>query len=349
LISRDRGGPPSQVALRELLKAHIAPALRAHGYAGSGQDYQKRIDGNWSAINVQRDRYSTTAELRFTVNLGTASTAVRIEDGFDEAEPAREIECHWRSRIGSLLPGGRDKWWTVLSGMRAVELEVLGSTLANHLVELAVPKLAAMASDLAILESVLPGSEPTPEMFPAQMDVVGPILRRTGPPDRLARHLAFCDANGARSASLYDMFDDYPPAQLGPRRVQKRLDNLARVGFEPRQQAIMDLGFATPTEEIKAALRPFLNDPNTHIRSAAAQALGRLGDMTVAQHLRSMVRDEPARGTAVHAAFALWKLDNQLGEPDRSASRDAIQARRDRAVGHDRAALSELLRRLSGS
>jgi hypothetical protein len=339
----------AQNLLRDLLKVHVGPALRAAGYAGSGQDFHKEIAGNWAAINVQRDRHSTADELHFTVNLGTASTAVRIEDGFAPDEPAREIDCHWRNRLGALLPGGRDRWWTVRARMGPREAQELGETLVDLLTRNALPALDSMASDQSILESVLPGGEPIPGMFPAQMDVVGPIVRRLGPPERFARHLEVCDREGARSASLYELFDEFPPAALGPARIRKRLENLDRKGFEPRQQAIMDLGYAKSTEEIMAAIRPFLDDGNTYFRFAAAQALGRLGDVSVVPRLISMVREEAARATAVHAAFALAKLDRRLVADGRSASRAAIQERRGRAVGHDRAALSELLRRLGGT
>ena len=338
--------PTSQATLRDLVKRHLGPGLRAAGFAGSGQDFHRQVAGNWAAINVQRHRGSTADELRFTINLGTASSAVRIEDGHAPDEPAREIDCHWRIRLGRLLPDARDRWWTVTSRMEPREGDELGQELVEHLTRHAVPKLVAMAPDEAILESVLPGGQPTSGMLPAQMDVVGPILGRIGPPDRLARHLAVCDAEGARSASLYELFDDFPTAALGPARIQKRLENLSRAGFEPRQQAIIDLGYARPSEAIMAALRPFLGDENTYIRFAAAQSLGRIGDVTVAPRLREMVRDEPARATATHAAFALAKLDQRLDEHGRAASRRAISGRRDRALGHDRAALSELLRRL---
>ena len=97
----------AQAGLHDLLREHVGPTLRERGFAGSGQDFYRRIDGNWAAVNVQRDRHSTAEEVRFTVNLGTASTEVRLEDGFSPDEPAREVDCHWRTRIGSLLPGRR--------------------------------------------------------------------------------------------------------------------------------------------------------------------------------------------------------------------------------------------------
>ena len=176
----------AQVVLRDLLRTFVAPVLREHGYTASGQDFHRRIDGNWASINVQRDRHSTADEVRFTVNLGTASTAVRIEDGFTPDEPRpRRPTCHWRIRFATVLPRRRDTWWTVRSTMGAASIETLGRTLAGEITERALPILAAMARDEAILGNVLAG-ELRPGLSPAQMDVVGPILRRIGPPARLS-------------------------------------------------------------------------------------------------------------------------------------------------------------------
>jgi hypothetical protein len=321
--------------------------LREHGFAGSGQDFHRRIDGNWAAINVQRARYSTADDVGFTVNLGTASTAVRVEEGFAADDPAREIDCHWRLRIGALLPGGQDTWWTVRSGMLAVETEILGTTLAGHLVELAIPELERMAPDEAILATVLDG-EPRPGLPPATMDVVGPILRRIGPPERFARWLAILDepADGESAAALYSLMDALAPRRMGEKRIQQRLERLSSVGFEPRQQAIMDLGSAPADDRIIGAVKPALDDGDWRIRFAAAEALGRLGHAPSAPRLASMVRDEPVRMAAVHAAFALVRLDPSLDAVQRADDRSAIRERHQRAVGHDRAALAHVLRSL---
>ncbi len=332
----------AQSMLRELLRVHVAPALRAHGYNGSGQNFHRRIDGNWAAINIQRDRYSTADEVRFTINLGTASTVVRMEDGEAPDDPADEVRCHWRTRLGDLLPGHRDTWWTVNARMRSAELDVLGETLATHLVDAALAMLDRMAPDEAILRTYLNG-EPKPGLSSADMDVIGPILRRLGPAERFARYLAVIDADGADAASAYTMWDDFPPAALGPARIAKRMARLTAKGFEPRQQAIIDLGYATPDDTIRGAIRPALDDPDWRIRFAAAQSLGRLGDVSVVRRLMAIVADEPVRMVAVHAAFALRRLDQLLEEGDRHQLRATIRDRRDRAVGHDRAALSHLI------
>jgi Domain of unknown function (DUF4304)/HEAT repeats len=337
----------AQVALRDLLREHVAPTLRERRFAGSAQDFHRRIDGNWAAINVQRDRYSTAEEVRFTVNLGTASTAVRTEDGFSPDEPAREIDCHWRTRIGDLLLKPADAWWSVRSDAPASRIVALGNTVAGHLADRAVPKLEVMASDEAILATVLDG-EPRAGLEPADMDMVGPILRRLGPPGRFARWLDVLDepAEGEAALAVYTLFDDYPPARMGARRIEQRLEKLDARGLEPRQQAIIDLGFAQRSDRIIGAIRPALDDGDWRIRFAAAQALGRLGDTQSAPRLAEMVRAEPVRFTAVHAAFALVRLDRSLDAAGRPETRAALADRRDRAVGHDRAALSHLIRSL---
>lgn len=333
----------SQGVLASMLREHVAPTLRRSGFSGSGQDFHRRIDGNWAAINVQRDRYSTAGELRFTINLGTASTAVRMEDGHAADDPAREIECHWRIRIGSLLPSGGDTWWTVRAGMRAGDAEALGETIARHLAEHGIPALERMASDEAILGTYLDG-EPEPGLEFAAMDVIGPILRRIGPQERFERLLAVLDADGA-ALQLYTLLDDIGP-RMGPARTGKALQRLEANRFEPRQQALLDLGFAQTSPAIVGAVRPALGDSDWRIRFAAAQALGRLGDVGSVPELVSIVVRDPVRTAAIHAAFALLRLAPQLPATERERVRSAITERRDRAVGHDRSALSEILRRI---
>lgn len=340
----------AQDVLRDILKVHVAPVLRAHGYAGSGQDFHRRVAGNWAAINVQRSKWSTGTELELTINVGTASTVVRLEDGFSGAEAAREIDCHWRNRLGDRfpqpgsMPGGGDVWWQVRSGMSGAEREAVGEKV-GRVVEGALTAIDRMATDEAILASVLDGRGTDSSLAPAERDVVGPIVRRLGPPERLERYLAACDAVGPDAAKPYELFDDLD-VRIGPARIQKALADLGRTNAWKRQEAIERLGYAPATPEILRAVRPFLTHENKFLRRAAAQALGRLGDAEAALALQAVVRDDPARHTAVIAAYALGKLDGRLDASGRQETRAAVVVRHARAAGHDRAGLAELLRRL---
>jgi hypothetical protein len=99
-----------QDKFKELLKA-LAPFLKGHGYTRRGQTFRTRRDGNWGVINFQRGRY---AELKFTVNLAVFSQTIdKFYQEWGKEVPPEWGYDHWRKRIGSLLPGGLDKWWVI--------------------------------------------------------------------------------------------------------------------------------------------------------------------------------------------------------------------------------------------
>ena len=220
----------------------------------------------------------------------------------------------------------------------------LGRKLAGQLTKRAIPKLVAMSRDEAILGTVLAG-EPRRGLSPAEMDVVGPILRRVGPPARFHRFLEILEEppEGDAAARTYRFFRASPRTPMGRKRVAKRLGRLNAVRFEPRRRAILDLGHAQPTARILSAIRPALEDPDWRVRFAAAQTLGLLGDRSAALRLTTMVRSDPVRAVAVYAAFALARLDASLDPSMRAEIRSAVEDRRERAVGHDRAALTHLV------
>lgn len=62
-------------------------------------------------INFQKSDKSTREVLIFTINLGVFSLFLARREG----EPVTEDvwSCHWRERIGFLLPENDDKWWMV--------------------------------------------------------------------------------------------------------------------------------------------------------------------------------------------------------------------------------------------
>jgi len=334
----------AQSVLRDLLRRRVAPVLRAQGYAGSGQDFHRTIDGNWAAINVQRDRYSTSAEVPFTINLGTASVVVRKEDGHPPDEPAREVECHWRFRVGELLPGRTDTWWTVRASMREEEVDLLGDTTAGHLVELGsagrrehglgrgdprrLPAGGAEARHGACHDGRR-GSDP------ARARAARAVRALPG------RHR--CRQSG-RAIALHDV-----------RRAPAGTDGSEADGHATRSTRGQGIRAAPAGNHGSRLCRAHRGHPREApasagrpqpVRFAAAQSLGRLMDLSAMPHLDSMVRDDPSRLVAVHAAFALSRMDAARGSEDRERVRMAIEGRRERAVGHDRAALSELLRRL---
>jgi hypothetical protein len=336
--------PTSQAIFGTWHRERIAPRLRDQGFAGSGQDFHRRVDGNWQAINVQRSKYSNADEVKFTINLGTASAAVIAAAREDPDEPQREVLCHWRTRIGSLLPGKHDVWWTIRSRMSARDLDRLGVEVGDALIRRGVPELDRMVADQAILE--LHSASEGSDMSPYALDIVGPLLREVGPPDRFAAYMTRLDAS--RPEPLLYRIHDIEPARMGPARTAKALEKLQRPGWGPRQQALFDLAHARPSPEIVAAVLQALQDPVGDVRMAAAHAAGHLRITESLAALNARIRTAP-RHHACYAALAAVRLVDRLDAGGRESLSAAIRARHSDAVGHERPLLGQLLRELGAA
>src|SRR5688572_513057 len=93
----------------ELVK-NIASAIKKEGFIKNGDSFYLNKENNWAIINFQKSVYSDNRVLKFTINLGTASTTLR-KFGGEEIEIKPKIEnCHWRRRIGFLMPQKDDYW-----------------------------------------------------------------------------------------------------------------------------------------------------------------------------------------------------------------------------------------------
>jgi hypothetical protein len=93
---------------------NIDPVLKECGYSRKGNTFYIRQLENWGLINFQKSRKSSASNVIFTINLGTCSKLL-IEFFTPEKineKPSVE-DCHWRQRIGMLLPGHCDKWWSI--------------------------------------------------------------------------------------------------------------------------------------------------------------------------------------------------------------------------------------------
>ena len=110
-----------------MLRNEIAPALRALGLKGSGQEFSLPSVTHWALLSFQRDRWSDKSSVRFTVNV-----AVIRRDVWDKAYAAHpwmgarphsrdsgyavansELPGYWHERIGLLMSRHDDYWWDV--------------------------------------------------------------------------------------------------------------------------------------------------------------------------------------------------------------------------------------------
>jgi hypothetical protein len=333
----------SQQVFSAWLRSDIAPRLRDAGFSGSGQDFHRRIGRNWAVVNFQRDRYSTAQELRFTVNLGTASAAALAASGEDPDAPPPEVICHWRQRIGALLPLHHDVWWTIRDSADQSDLHALTQEVGDALTERAMPELERMANDQAILLSSS-SDRAFLELSPAEQDVVGPILRESGTEEEFRSYLATLDARHP-PLDMYEIWDSYAP-RIGPARTAKALAKLKEARrFEPRGEALRQLAVAQPSPEVLVAVRTQLNDENAHVQFAAASAAGRLGDVDAVGRLIELVAGGK-RFVACAAALALGRLVPRLDDAGRRGALETLRLRHGVAVGHERPLLRHVIGQL---
>jgi hypothetical protein len=119
-----------------MLREQVAPALRELGFTGSGPAYSLPDDAHWALVGFQKSAWSDSDSVAFTVNVTVASRDVweneRRTRLYLPAKPAPNThygDYVWQTRIGFLLPSGRDHWWEVEAGTTTETLaaEVVGA------------------------------------------------------------------------------------------------------------------------------------------------------------------------------------------------------------------------------
>lgn len=176
---------PSQ-AFKELLKANAA-MMKREGFSRSGQTFFLHADGNWGLINFQRSMASSRLQITFTINLGIASARLlKVFPPPHARATGRDTrpdiwDCHWRERIGSLLPERKDIWWKI--GMNS-QVERLGDQINTHLRELAIPEVKKYISDESLRDLWL--TRRSPGLTELQrLEYLSVLMKALGPQESL--------------------------------------------------------------------------------------------------------------------------------------------------------------------
>jgi hypothetical protein len=105
-----------------MLRDEIAPALRRLGLKGSGQAYTIPSDTHWAVIGLQKFTWSDADRVEFTINLTVARkdewAAAYASTPYIGKRPKPNVSGgpSWWTRIGSVLPGDRERTWEVHAG-----------------------------------------------------------------------------------------------------------------------------------------------------------------------------------------------------------------------------------------
>ena len=103
-----------------MLSEGIRPALKALGFAGSGSTFVWPSTASFAQLGIQKSQFSSRDGLKFTMNITVADKsaweAARSARPHLPTKPAPNTfygDYVWQRRIGKLLPGSEDKWWTL--------------------------------------------------------------------------------------------------------------------------------------------------------------------------------------------------------------------------------------------
>ena len=144
------------------LKACLIKRLAPSGFIGAGDIVWCKVHDTVVVVEVQKDRkYNTKEEVRFTVNAGISVDALRdvvaAAGGPSSSDVPPSERCHWRQRLGHLLPVQSDVWWSVRDEKSA---QSVCDEIASGLIDVALPKVEAMASSEALVRSWQEGRGP---------------------------------------------------------------------------------------------------------------------------------------------------------------------------------------------
>ena len=327
----------AQQILATWLREHIAPALREAGYKGSGQTFHRRLGRNWGVVNIQRSQWDWAERATFAINLGTASAVVLEARGRNAAQPPREVECQWRTRLGALV-AGRDVWWEVRSETDGDRLLALAEEVRTALVTIGLPAIERHASDEVMLDATL--SEPGGGY--AELDDTGVLLNAVG---GTAEQQQEFRSRVVKAREWMLGHDDEPRPAQGPKRTDANLARLTDPRPDRRAEAAYLLGRAKPSAVVADALRDRLADTDPTVRLNAARSLADLGDGASLDVLIEMLDQEPDRFRAVELGSALGRLAER--DPlARDRIMPVLQDRLRRAIGFDLVGFAVILRRL---
>src|SRR5215210_8176954 len=106
----------------EMLRDEVGPWLRERGFRKRRNRFRCVDDQGWQVVDFQASQWGSRDDVRFTINLWIGVTELQ----------AVESDAQVQQRVGALLPGGEDHWWSVDDATNtsalATELrEVLGT------------------------------------------------------------------------------------------------------------------------------------------------------------------------------------------------------------------------------
>lgn len=146
------GGIMLQQLFNDLIKQDVKPFLSRSGFAKKGLNFSKATENVIYIFNFQKSSGNSADTVMFYVNCGIYSAELaRIQSKEILTEP-KEVECHFRARIGELVESAPDRFAitpeTDMNNLRATLL---------HGLEEAIDFYSTMTSARAIVDYYISG------------------------------------------------------------------------------------------------------------------------------------------------------------------------------------------------
>lgn len=128
------------------LLTHVGNLLKEKGFRRTGKVFHWLNLENWAVISFQRSTKGSAQLIAFTVNLGVASGSLLRFFGNPARVPTID-QCHWRQRLGFVMPEASDRWWRLSTDH---DSERLVDELSEALVKFAIPAIEVHLQDTAL-------------------------------------------------------------------------------------------------------------------------------------------------------------------------------------------------------
>jgi hypothetical protein len=122
-----------------IILAALSDCLHPYGFGRRGQQFERAIADVLHLVQLQKSTTSTAAHIRVTVNLAVW-TAVLSET---YAKRPSVVDAPWQERIGFVMPGHHDVWWTASTKAEAFQA---GEQIVAAIRDYGIPALNAISS-----------------------------------------------------------------------------------------------------------------------------------------------------------------------------------------------------------
>jgi hypothetical protein len=105
----------AQEVIDSLIIKTIDPVLKAAGYRKRIHTWHLKFDEIFRVCNLQLNKWNTSSEATFTVNLGVFHPDFNHQRNspLKPVDVPKEYHCNVRIRIGQVMPGQTDHWWNI--------------------------------------------------------------------------------------------------------------------------------------------------------------------------------------------------------------------------------------------